>query len=148
MWIKLIFCICLCSRLNRKKKEQADMAHVQRLLEEEKLRELAAARQRTENTSGYVGVGPKSTPSPRKKKLPRPKEQSDKQIKLPRLDFSGKNSKNVRNINSGRGSGKTPQESLTGEGNEVHCVVDFISLLTLHRFVIFYLCCYRTIMLL
>jgi hypothetical protein len=124
------------------------MAHVQRLLEEEKLRELAAARQRTENTSGYVGVGPKSTPSPRKKKLPRSKEQSDKQIKLPRLDFSGKNSKNVRNINSGRGSGKTPQESLTGEGNEVHCVVDFISLLTLHRFVIFYLCCYRTIMLL
>lgn len=64
---------------------------------------------RTENTQDYVHVGLKSTPSPKKKKLPNQhknksnSKENSGNVKLPRLDFSGKNSKNVRNlINSGR----------------------------------------------
>jgi len=111
-------------RLNRQKKEQQDMAHVQKLLQEEKLRELAAERQRTDNTLDYVGVGPTSTPSPNKKKLPpRPKPNKDSQMKLPRLDFSGKNSKHVRNLNSGRRVGPAALSAEETEENENENIV-------------------------
>jgi hypothetical protein len=114
------------TRLNRQKKEQEDLAHVQKLLQEVKLRELAAERHRTENTLDYVAVGHKSTPSPKKKKLPRrDKDQaSEQQVTLPRLDFSGKNSKNVRNIKSGRGLGN----NATDEGCEENEVLDFVNI--------------------
>lgn len=79
---------------------------------------------RTENTQEYVHVGSKATPSPKKKKkLPGHKNDKDKSVKLPRLNFSGKNSKHVSNFNSARGNRQKPDDTETSEESEVfnHC---------------------------
>lgn len=87
-------------RLQRRKKEQEDMKHLQELLEKEKLRELAAARQRTENTQSYVKPPTSSTSASPERSAAQP---AKKNLKLPKLNLKGQSQHDdKKQLSSGR----------------------------------------------
>lgn len=81
------------ARLSRQKQEQEEQQQRQAVLMEARLHSLAEERQRTENTRSY-GRGEGSSVASHSPKKVKPAKADG--ASLPRLDFSGKDSKRVQ----------------------------------------------------